>query len=303
MDAEQLAKALGAVRSGRQWKCKCIAHEDHSPSMIIFDGRDSVQVRCMAGCEPRDIIEALRIRSLWDSDEPDRTPANTQRRFSRETNQQVTDRRELMMRVLARGTFDEAVPLKNTLAQRYFESRDLWSVAREIDDIRFHPRCHRENREQPAVVIAMRSILSHAVTAVQRIFLTRQGAKDGKMMLGSAAGAAMQLQPKNGKTLHITEGPENALGVIAQDHSPAWALGSTSLVQTFPVLDDIDTLVIWADHDPLRKIGSVLCRPGEKASLICAQRWRAAGKSVDVFKARSEGQDEADVWSARNARL
>jgi putative DNA primase/helicase len=303
MDAEQLAKALGAVRSGRQWKCKCIAHEDHSPSMIIFDGHTGVQVRCMAGCEPRDIIEALRIRSLWDTDEPDRTPANTPRMFSRETNQQVTDRREQMLRVLARGIFDEAVPIKGTLAQRYFESRDLWSVAREIDDIRFHPRCHRENREQPAVVIAMRSILSHAVTAVQRIFLTRQGTKDSKMMLGSAGGAAMQLQPKSGKRLHIAEGPETALGVIAQDHSPTWALGSTSLIQTFPVLDDIDELVIWADHDPVKKIGGVLLRAGERAALICGQRWRAAGKSVDVFKARIEGRDEADVWSARNARL
>jgi putative DNA primase/helicase len=303
MDAEQLAKALGAVRSGRQWKCKCIAHEDHSPSMIIFDGRDSVQVRCMAGCEPRDIIEALRIRSLWDTDEPDRTPPNTQRKFSCETNQQVTDRREQMLRVLARGTFDEAVPLKNTLAQRYFESRDLWSVAREIDDIRFHPRCCRENREQPAVVIAMRSILSHAVTAVQRIFLTRQGTKDSKMMLGSASGAAMQLQPKSGKTLHIAEGPETALALIAQDNRPVWALDSTSLIQTFPILDDIDVLVIWADHDPLKQIGGMLCRPGEKAALICAQRWRAAGKQVRVFKPVNEGDDAADEWSRRNARL
>src|ERR1700731_2905930 len=175
MNAEQLAKALGAVRSGRQWKCKCIAHEDRSPSVIIFGGRDSVQVRCMAGCEPRDIIAALRLRSLWDHDEPERTGRDTQRRFSRETNQQVIDRREQMMRVLARSTFDESVPINGTLAQRYFESRDLWSVACEIDDIRFHPRCHRESREQPAVVVAMRSILSHAVTAVQRIFLPRQG--------------------------------------------------------------------------------------------------------------------------------
>ena len=54
------------TRSGRQWKCRCVAHEDRSPSMIIFDGRESVQVRCMAGCEPEDIIAVLRSRGIWD---------------------------------------------------------------------------------------------------------------------------------------------------------------------------------------------------------------------------------------------
>jgi putative DNA primase/helicase len=74
MDAERLAKALGAVRSGRQWKCKCVSHEDRSPSMIIFDGRTgAVQVRCMAGCEPADIIAVLKSRGLWHSEKLEQT--------------------------------------------------------------------------------------------------------------------------------------------------------------------------------------------------------------------------------------
>jgi hypothetical protein len=301
MTAEQLAQALGAVRSGRQWKCRCEAHEDRSPSMIIFDGHESVQVRCMAGCEPEDIIDVLRVRGIW-SQVNEHDAERQQKAVSRETL--TADRREQQMRVLARCTFDDAVPIAGTLAEKYFDSRDLWSVAREIEDIRFHPRCPREKSEQPAVVVAMRSISSNAITAVQRIFLTRQGRKDGKpMMLGAASGAAMKLQPLDGRGLHIAEGLETALGVIAQDHCPTWALGSTSLIQTFPVLDDIDELVIWADHDPLKLIGGVLCRPGEKAAIICAQRWRTARKQVDVFKARSEGKDQADVWSDRCGRL
>jgi putative DNA primase/helicase len=300
MTAEQLAHALGAQRSGRQWKCKCVAHEDNNPSMIIFDGRESVQVRCLAGCEPRDIIDVLRSRGLWDDAGLPGT-GRERKSVSRET---LSDQNEQRMRVLARCIFDDAVPIHGTLAQRYFDSRDLWSVAMESDDIRFHPQCPRENGEQPAVVIAMRSIRSYTVTAIQRIFLTREGRKDGKgMMLGTASGAAMQLQPKMGKMLHIAEGLETALGVIAMDHGPTWALGSTSLIQTFPVLDDIDQLVIWADHDELQMIGGKLCRPGEKAATICAQRWRAVGKKVDGYTARIVGKDAADVWSARCARL
>jgi hypothetical protein len=297
MTAEELAKALGAVRSGRQWKCRCVAHDDRNPSMIIFDGTQSVQVRCMAGCDPRDIIDRLRARGLWDgvaSAETRREP-----RVPRET-----DRHEQAMRVLARCVFDRAGPIKGTLAQAYFESRDLWSVAMEIDDIRFHARCPRETGEQPAVIVAMRSVHSHAVTAVQRIFLDRQARKAGKgMMLGTCSGAAMKLQPKIGRTLHAAEGLETALAVIAQDHGPAWALGSTSLIQSFPVLDDVDRLVIWADHDPLQRIGGKLCRPGHKAAGICADRWMRAGKDVTIRTPTTEGWDEADVWSARCARF
>ncbi|UPK03137.1 toprim domain-containing protein [Bradyrhizobium sp. 170] len=300
MNAEQLAQALGAVRSGRQWKCCCVAHEDRSPSMIIFDGRESVQVRCMAGCEPEDIIGALRSRGLWSGASQFDQP-RAEKSVSHETH---SDRREHMLRTLARCIFDDAQPIRGTIAQKYFESRDLWSVACEIDDIRFHPRCPREKGEQAAVVIAMRSIHSHAVTAIQRIFLDRHGKKFGKgMMLGTCTGAAMQLQPKIGRTLHIAEGLETGLACIAMDRAPTWALGSAALIQTFPVIGDIDRLVIWADHDPLQKIGGIWCRPGHKAAGICMDRWLKADKQVEVETPKQEGWDEADVWSARCARL
>lgn len=301
MTAEQLAQALGAVRSGRQFKCRCVAHDDREPSMIIFDGRDSVQVRCMAGCEPADIIDVLRVRGIWPSVNA-YEPQRPRKAVSHETL--AADRRQQQMRVLARCTFDDAVPLKGTPAERYFDSRDLWSVAREIEDIRFHPRCPREKGEQPAVVVAMRSIASNAITAVQRIFLTRQGRKDGKpMMLGTVAGAAMKLQPLTHRKLNIAEGLETALGVIALDRCPVWALGSTALMQTFPVLAEIDRLIIWADHDPLKMIGGKLQRPGEKAANICRARWRDAGKQVLAHEPIAEGDDAADEWSKRCGRL
>jgi putative DNA primase/helicase len=299
MNAERLARALGAVRSGRQWKCKCVSHEDRSPSMIIFDGRTgAVQVRCMAGCEPGDIIAALKSRGLWHSEKLGQT-SSTPKTASRET---LSDQHEQKMRVLARCVFDEAKPLNGTLAQAYFDSRDLWCVARDIADIRFHPACPRAGGAQPAVVIAMRSIASHAVTAVQRIFLTRFAKKDGAMMLGTAGGSAMQLQPR-GRELNICEGLETGLAIIAQDHSPVWAMGSTSLIQTFPLLDDVERLVIWADHDRLQTIGGKPCRPGHKAAGICEARWIEADKSVEVRIPKNEGWDQCDVWGSRCARL
>jgi putative DNA primase/helicase len=311
MNAEQLATALGGKRSGRQFKCKCVVHEDHDPSMLIFDGRQSVQVRCMAGCEPQDIIAVLRSRGLWQGD--DRQEPHSQKitsanvsHVSHETMQR--ERAIMRMRGIARGIFDTAVAIEGTLAQAYFESRDLWCVVRMIDDIRFHAACPRGSRkdpdycEQPAVVVAMRSYISNAVTAVQRIFLTRNGRKDGKgMMLGSAGGSGMKLQHLQNGSLHICEGLETGCAIIAQDHGPVWALGSRVLIQNFPVLDTVNELTIWADHDPVDpKTGK---RPGEDAARACEARWRAAGRRTTTYKPKIEGWDEADVWSARCARL
>ena len=65
MNADEIAHALGGKRSGNQWLARCVAHDDRNPSMIIFEGRNgSAQVRCLAGCEPIDIIEELRERGL-----------------------------------------------------------------------------------------------------------------------------------------------------------------------------------------------------------------------------------------------
>ena len=298
MNAAQLAKSLGAVRSGRQWKCCCVAHEDASPSMIIFDGRDQVQVRCMAGCDPRDIISVLDAGVLWCA-----TPSNDVQQQGKSVSRETqNDRREQRMRILARGIFDEAVACKGTLAQRYFESRDLWVVAREIDDIRFHLTCPRESGEHPAVVVAMRSITSNAITGIQRIFIDRDAKKTGKgMMLGTVSGAAMKLQPLLSRHLHVAEGLETGLAVIAMDHGPTWSMGSTSLIAMLPVIDGINRLTIHADHDRINPTTGK--RPGHQAAATCLTRWSQARREVDVVIPKIEGHDEADVWSARCERV
>jgi hypothetical protein len=288
MTADQLAFSLGARRSGRQYKCRCVAHNDVHPSMIIFDGRDSVQVRCLAGCEPLDIIAKLRERGLWHGDY---VPERSERAdVSREKTFAL--QREMRMRHLARDIFDDAWPINGTLAEKYFDGRDLLVDAKLVPDIRFHPRCPREQHRQGAVVVAMRAFESNELRAIQRIFLTIAGRKDGAMMLGSPAGTAMKLQPRGNHRLEICEGLETGLAVMAMGTGPVWALGSAALVQSFPVLEDIKTLIVWADHDAA----------GERAARVCSQRWLAAGRDVDICEPAEAGWDQADVWSFRCAR-
>ena len=87
MNAEQIARALGGHRSGNQWKCRCPAHNDKDPSMIIFDGTHAVQVRCYSGCEPIDIIHALRSMGLWEGMTTQEDPDELMLLFSEANNQ------------------------------------------------------------------------------------------------------------------------------------------------------------------------------------------------------------------------
>lgn len=291
MDAAALAHALGATRSGRQWKCKCIAHEDRSPSMIIFDGHQSVQVRCLAGCEPIDIIAELRRRGLWERD------GGTMQERAEQRRPPIVSH-ETAMRDRARALFDASMLTIGTPAESYLEDRDIWSVAKEIEDIRFHPGCPRGDERRPAIVVAMRYCSwLRPIYAVQRIYLKRVSpgywVKDGKpMMLGPVRDSAMMLDRPVGE-LHIAEGLETALSVMAMGHDPVWAMGSCGAIERLKVLDGIDHLVIWADNDA----------PGLAAANACARRWADAGcQDVRLRIPNREGFDFNDVWMARNAR-
>ena len=76
MTAESLAHALEARRVGSQWMAKCPAHQDRNPSLSIHEADGKILLHCHAGCTQRDVIEALRVRGLWES-----RPIEPQRRI------------------------------------------------------------------------------------------------------------------------------------------------------------------------------------------------------------------------------
>src|SRR5215471_9095107 len=123
MRAADLARALGAKRSGTQGWCRCPAHDDHTPSLIFWDGEVDVRFKCYSGCTPTDVIAALRRRGLWEG---------------RRDPEQRDNRK------LALGIWAEAGSLSNTAAEYYLAMRGLW-VPRDYNGslARFHPRCPR----------------------------------------------------------------------------------------------------------------------------------------------------------------
>lgn len=44
-----------------RWSAQCPSHEDRTPSLSIAQADDRVLLRCWAGCEFADVVDALRL--------------------------------------------------------------------------------------------------------------------------------------------------------------------------------------------------------------------------------------------------
>jgi putative DNA primase/helicase len=69
MNANSIVRALEARRSGSSWMARCPAHEDGNASLSIREVDGKVLVHCHAGCSQRNVIEALKARGLWKSNQ------------------------------------------------------------------------------------------------------------------------------------------------------------------------------------------------------------------------------------------
>ncbi len=76
MNAQDLTKALGGRWTGASGVARCPAHDDREPSLSIRDGADGEPVvNCFAGCDWRDVKDALRADGLL----PERAPGGRRR--------------------------------------------------------------------------------------------------------------------------------------------------------------------------------------------------------------------------------
>jgi len=300
MDAADLARALGGKKAGRQWRCRCPAHADHDPSLIVFDGRQTVQVRCLAGCAPEDVIAACRQLHVWEDSDADLE--RERRRLEREKRLREREAKraaeEAEARALALAIWNEAVPALGTPVETvylgWWRCVEVPGSAREqllTQVLRFHPCCPRRRERAPAMVALMRSVHRDVPVGVHRTYFDTQWRKVGvPMMLGTAG--AIKLTPHAAtfgeefaycSRLHVTEGIETGLTQLCCGHAPVWALGSAGAIERFPVLFAVGELCVWADLDwpTSRGYGEFEnAGPGERAAAICIARWQAEGKQA-----------------------
>ena len=211
--------------------------------------------------------------------------------------------------------FDRAKPIIGTPADRYLQWRGVLEPAIEAgeDVLRFHANCpFGGGKRYPCMLALLRNIEGNEPRAIQRTALTPElmrqitetrfteftqaGGRVARMTLGPKTGTAIKLSCDENvaQGLVIGEGVESVLAAMKLGFRPAWALGGTSSIKSFPVLSGIDVLTILVDND---KSGA-----GQKAAQQCSERWVAAGREVFRALPNHTGDDFNDVLRWRSCR-
>lgn len=133
-----LVQALGGKWHGPIAMCRCPAHADNDPSLSLRQGDRGILVNCFAGCTPEDVLRELaRVRITQRG-----TPPETTIRAGAGNAARI---------------WNEAVDVRNTLAQRYLARRHFTTIP---PDVRYHPRC-------PHSAAAMPMVAGPSVTALK----------------------------------------------------------------------------------------------------------------------------------------
>ena len=243
-DAASVSRALKGRKSGNGYLVRCPAHADALPSLLISDRDDGagIRVNCFAGCDFRDVLDALRQRGLIDDRAPTRDAPPVRRC-------EPVERIEPDPKALA--LWRQAEPSADTLAHRYLCARGL------TDDpppsLRFLPAAEYLPRIFLPALIAGIQAPDRRVIAAQVTFLDPRGDRKvqsatPRRTIGKMHGAAVRLGPA-GDILGVAEGIETALAAMQLTGVPCWAsLGSQRMARII-IPDTVRELHVFGDND------------------------------------------------------
>jgi len=193
------------------------------------------------------------------------------------------------LRQVAMRIWKEAVDPRDTLVEYYLREHRGLSLPTEIcgSVLRFHPNLYyTTDKRLPGMVALFRDMENNEPRAIHRTWLDPQsGDKIGRKALGSSKGAAIKFDSAT-EFLTIGEGIESVMSARALGYYPAWALGSSGPIGTFPVLK-VSELCLLEEND-------ATSRRGVKA---CAERYLQAKRPVTIVSS-NVGSDLNDAWRA-----
>jgi len=259
MDAEAFARALGGKKSGRQWLCRCPAHDDANASLLVFDGHTTVQFRCQAGCDPREVIAALKPHG-------GSLPLGS---FNREV-----DKSEAEKIAYARKQYDNASPGSGTLVTGYLAARGI-TIATP-DRLHFGRLKHSPSRKSYPCMIGLVTDYKDRPLGIHRTFLkgnAKAPVDPAKMLLGPCRGGAVRLAPASDEVL-VGEGIETCLSVMQEVGLPAWAALSAPGLAALVLPPEVRRVIVLADGDDA----------GEQAVQRASERWMDEGRHVRIAR-------------------
>ena len=275
--AETIARALGGRWHHWYWMCRCPAHRDRTPSLLVKDESAGVDLHCWAHCPQLEIINALTARGLWN----DATNLSVKPRGP--TTPEYTKGH-----LAAKRLWERSRDPRGTLAETYLGNRGLPLPNFACDRaLAYADAVPLDGTFLPALVARLIPVRYPEFPCVHVIFLKPDGSGYiDKRTWGSPFGPALvYLSPPDDFTteLHIGEGIETMLGAYHKHgaYPITAALGSLAYVPITPHECD---LFIWADNDD----------PGRDAARRLGRRWQLAGRNVSEIRRRQANTDFAD---------
>jgi hypothetical protein len=286
-DAASICRALKGLKHATGYLCRCPVpthgkgRGDRSASLSICDGDDDkLLVNCFAGCDGRDVLDALRARGLLDDDAPYRERMTAPRCGPAEEPPAQPDPTAIEL-------WRAAEPIKGTLAQGYLRNRGLTVDA--MPTLRFLPRsAHTYMRRVPFdAMIAAVQASDRQIIAAQLTWLDPRGAGKAKIStprvtIGALRDGAVRLGAA-GAELGIAEGVETALAAIQISGVPCWACLGAKRMASVAIPDDVKRLRVFADAD----------QTGQDAGASAAQEHQS--RRVFIHTPKSPFEDFADI--------
>jgi hypothetical protein len=270
----------GAQRSVGWWRCRCPVHGSQGATLALRDGDRALIVKCWAGCEPRDLLAALRRLGLLGGGDMMRVAPIAKRR---DGDDDAAPRIEAARRIWATAREAPGSPVA-----RYLAGRGI--TVPPPPSLRWAPSLRRPDGGSGAAMVARIDDQAGELIGIHRTWLARgpdgRWQRRDRTMLGRAAGGAVRLAPP-AETLLIAEGIETALAAMTATAQPAWAALSTSGLVALALPLIVRAVIILADND---RSGA-----GERAARAAAERWLAEGRRVRIALPPERGTDMADV--------
>ena len=285
-DARTFTLDLGGKWLARYGSCACPCCQPDrrrdQNALTVADGTDGrLLLHCKkAGCSFADITRAAGV-TPGSYTPPD--PAVIAQRKAEERQQAERKSQQ------ARRCWDEALPIGNTIAERYLRNRGIRCDL--PGSLRYHPEAwHGPTAKRYPAMIAM--VEGADGCAIHRTYLAPDGrgkaGLDGgdKLMLGAVAGGAVRLTEAQ-NTIVVCEGIETGLALasgLLRRPATIYAALSTSGIRGLILPPSPGRITVATDGDDA----------GRAAGQELAERAHATGWQVSLLPA-PQGKDWNDV--------
>lgn len=251
-EAANIARALGGKQRtgnhGVYYLCRCLVPShgkgqgDVNPSLSVSDGKTQLLVKCFAGCDPSDILDALKRRGLLgecpQGHRPTPTPAS------------ASPAPEHKPDPAALELWAAGARAPGSIVEKYLRARGI--TIEPPPSLRCSGGSYLDRYALPAMIAAVQAPDRRTI-AVQTTLIDPRGDRKAQVRLarkttGALGWGAVRLAAATDK-LGLAEGVEKGLAAMQLLGVPVWATLGAGRMHRVAVPDGVRELYIFPDND------------------------------------------------------